>query len=81
MKNKKIDIDKFNREIYLMTVEQPEILDSMLIDQGYDPKELEDEGFSRIKELLFKYKVLMKKSQHENLYSKALSLLKPLKKE
>lgn len=74
MKNKKIDIDKLNREIYLMTVEQPEILDSMLIDQGYDPKELEDKGFSRIKGLLFKYKVLMKKSQHENLYSKALSL-------
>lgn len=79
MKDKKIDIDKLNKEIYLLTVEEPELLNELLIDAGYDPVQLEKNGISKIKALLFQQTIALKKAQQENLYAKAIALFESAK--
>lgn len=79
MKDKKIDIDKLNKEIYLLTVEEPELLNELLIDAGYDPVQLEKNGVSKIKALLFQQTIALKKAQQENLYTKAIALFESAK--
>lgn len=74
MKNTKVDIDKLNREIFLMTHGQPDLLDEFLKDAGYDPAKLESNGIGKVKELLFKTKVAVNKQKQENLYFKALAI-------
>lgn len=79
MKNTKVDIDKLNREIFLMTHGQPELLDEFLRDDGYDPLQLEKDGIAKVKALIFKNKLALKKSQQESLYSRALAVFESAK--
>jgi len=79
MKNTKIDIDKLNRELFLMTHSQPELLDEMLRDSGFDPEKLEKNGVAKIKALLFKQKVAFNKQVQESLYEKALAMFESAK--
>lgn len=74
MKNTKVDIDKLNREAFLMTQGQPELLDEMLRDSGFDPKNLEENGIAKVKALLFKQRVALNKQTQESLYVKAMAL-------
>lgn len=74
MKNIKVNIDNLNRDIYLMTVEQPEVLNELLIQEGYDPDQLERNVVSQVRKLLFKHTVAVKKAQQENIYNRALTL-------
>lgn len=74
MKNIKVNIDKLNRDIYLMTVEQPEVLNELLIQEGYNPDQLERNVVLQVRKLLFQHTVAVKKAQQENIYNKALTL-------
>ena len=79
MKNIKVNIDNLNRDIYLMTVEQPEVLNELLLQEGYDPAQLERNAVSHVKKLLFQQTVVLKKAQQENIYNRALELFKRAK--
>lgn len=79
MKNIKVNVDKLNRDIYLLTVEEPEILNELLKDEGYDPAQLEKNGIATVKKMLFQQTVALKKDQNSNLYAKALSLFEGTK--
>jgi len=79
MKNTKVDIDKLNREAFLMTQGQPELLDEMLRDSGFDPEKLEANGIAKVKALLFKQRVALNKQVQESLYAKALALFESVK--
>jgi len=79
MKNTKVDIDKLNREIFLMTQSQPELLDEMLRDSGFDPKKVGENGASKVKALLFKQRVALNKQTQESLYTKAVALFESAK--
>lgn len=79
MKNTKVNVDKLNRDIYLLTVEEPEILNELLKDEGYDPAQLEKNGITAVKKMLFQQTVALKKDQNSNLYAKALSLFEGTK--
>lgn len=79
MKNIKVNVDKLNRDIYLLTVEEPEILNDLLKDEGYDPAQLEKNGITAVKKMLFQQTVALKKDQNSNLYAKALSLFEGTK--
>ncbi|PBJ08064.1 hypothetical protein [Flavobacterium sp. ACN6] len=79
MKNIKVNVDKLNRDIYLLTVEEPEILNELLKEEGYDPAQLEKNGIAAVKKMLFQQTVALKKEQNNNLYTKALSLFEETK--
>ncbi|WP_184546120.1 hypothetical protein [Mucilaginibacter sp. FT3.2] len=79
MKNTKIDIDRLNREAFLMTQGQPELLDEMLRDSGFDPIKLEENGIGKVKALLFKQRVALNKQTQESLYVKAIALFESAK--
>ena len=74
MKNTNIDINKLNRELFLMTQSQPELLDEMLRESGFDTDKLEKTGIAKVKALLFKQRVSLNKQLQETLYAKALAL-------
>ncbi len=74
MKDIKVDVDRLNREIFLMTRAQPGLLDEYLREDGFDPDQLEKNGIAKVKALLFKQKVALKKSQQESLYAKAMAV-------
>jgi hypothetical protein len=73
MKNKVVNVDRLNDDLFLMIHDSPELLDEFLMDYGYDPAQLEKNGISKVKAMLFKQKVILKKQQLENLYAKALA--------
>ncbi|KFF16941.1 hypothetical protein [Flavobacterium hydatis] len=79
MKNIKVNADKLNRDIYLLTVEEPEILNELLKDEGYNPEQLEKNGITAVKKMLFQQTVALKKAQNNNLYTKALELFEGTK--
>lgn len=79
MENIKVDIDKLNRELFLMTHDQPELLDEFLREDGYDLAQLEKTGIAKIKALIFKNKLALKKNQQENLYAKAVAIFESAK--
>jgi len=74
MKDRKIDIDALNRDIYLMTVEDPQILDELLEAEGFNPKQLEQNGINKVRHLLFQQTVALKKVNDTNLYNRALAV-------
>ena len=57
MKNIKVNIDNLNRDLYLMVVEEPQILNELLVLEGYDPSQLEKNVVSQVKKLLFQHQV------------------------
>lgn len=79
MKNTKVDIDKLNRELFLMTRSQPELLDEMLRDSGYDTTKLEKNGSDKVRSLLFKHRVALNKKTQESLYAKAIAIFESAK--
>lgn len=79
MKNTKVDIDKLNRELFLMTRSQPELLDELLRDSGYDTAKLEKNGIDTVKSLLFKHRVALNKQTQESLYAKAITAFESAK--
>ncbi|MBE9465529.1 hypothetical protein ACFP1I_22150 [Dyadobacter subterraneus] len=79
MKSTKIDIDKLNRELFLMTHREPELLNEMLRDSGFDPERLEKNGIAKVRALLFKQKVALRKQELESLYAKALAIFESAK--
>lgn len=79
MKNTKVDIDRLNREVFQMTQGQPELLDEMLRDSGFDPEKLAEKGIAKIKVLLFKQRVSFNKRVQESLYVKAITLFESAK--
>lgn len=79
MKNTKIDIDKLNRELFLMTHRDPELLDEILRGSGFDPEKLEKNGIDKVKAMLFKQRVAFNKQMQANLYNKALMLFESAK--
>jgi len=74
MKDIKVDVDRLNREIFLMTCSQPGLLDEYLREDGFDPEQLEKNGIAKVKALLFKQKVVLKKNEQESLYAKAVAI-------
>lgn len=74
MKNTKVNIDKLNDELFVMLHDNQELLDEFLRDDGYDPIQLEKNAIDKIRKMLFKQKVLFKKTQQINLYEKALKI-------
>jgi hypothetical protein len=74
MKDTKVDVDRLNREIFLMTRAQPGLLDEYLREDGFDPAQLEKNGIAKVKALLFKQKVALKKTEQESLYAKAMAV-------
>ena len=70
MENKKINVDELIDSLFSMKNDCPDLLDEMLLDEGYDPIQLEKEGVSKIKGLLFREHVKLNKLRHESLYSK-----------
>lgn len=74
MKDKRVDIDRLNREIFLMTHGHPELLDELLKEDGYDPQQLEKNGIEKIKSLLFKQRAAINRAHQESLYAKAKAL-------
>lgn len=79
MENKKINVDGLIDSLLNITNEHPELLDDLLLEEGYDPEKLEHNGFSKIKGLLFRAQVAQKKEQQENLYAKALTIFETAK--
>jgi len=74
MKDTKVDVDRLNREIFLMTRAQPGLLDEYLREDGFDPAQLEKNGIAKVTALLFKQKVALKKTEQESLYAKAMAV-------
>lgn len=79
MENKKINVDELIDSFFNITIEHPELLDDLLREEGYDPGKLEQNGFSKIKSIMFHAKVAQKKLQQENLYAKALTMFETAK--
>lgn len=74
MENKKINIDELIDSLFSLKNDCPELLDEMLLDEGYNPLQIEKEGIAKIKGLLFREQVRLKKQRHEGLYSKAINV-------
>mgnify|MGYP003608028162 FL=1 len=79
MKNIKVNIDNLNRDLYLMVVEEPQILNELLVLEGYDPSQLERNVVSQVKKLLFQQTVAIKKAHRDDIYKKALILFQQTK--
>lgn len=79
MKNTEVDIDKLNREVFLMTQGQPGLLDEMLRNNGFDPEKLEKNGIAKVKAMLFKQRVALNKHLQESLYVRAMTLFESAK--
>lgn len=79
MENKKINVDELIDSLFSMKNDCPDLLDEMLLDEGYDPIQLEKEGVSKIKGLLFREHVKLNKLRHESLYSKAINIFESAK--
>lgn len=76
MPHKKIDIDKLIETYLELGSENPEILNDMLKEHGYDPSVLEQRGIQRIKKLIFMQQVILKKTSLSNLYNRAIEMVK-----
>jgi hypothetical protein len=75
MATKKINIEKLIDSTAEFASSNPEILDDMLIEYGYDPKQLAQKGESLFKKLLFQNAVEIKRNKLSSLYLKALQLV------
>jgi hypothetical protein len=75
MSEKKIDIDKLIESYLDLGTSDPEILNDMLKEEGYDPAMIEKRGIQKIRNLFFKQEVAFKKNNLISLYNKAASLV------
>lgn len=75
MSAKKIDIDKLIDSYLELGSSNPEILNDMLKEEGYDPAAIEKRGIQTIRKFLFQHQVAIKKDNLLSLYSKAVSMV------
>jgi hypothetical protein len=75
MASKKINIDKLIDSYLELGTQDPSLLDDMLKEQGYDPKEVEKKGGQFIRNFFFRQEVAQKKAKLKGLYTKAASLV------
>jgi hypothetical protein len=75
MANKNVNIDKLIDSYMELSSADPDILNDMLKEQGYDPSALEKRGVQKIRKLIFTKQVAFKKSNLINLYNKAIQMV------
>jgi hypothetical protein len=75
MADKKVNIDKLIESYMELGSADPDLLNDMLREQGYDPSELEKRGIQKIKKLIFTNQVALKKSKLIDLYNKATHMV------
>lgn len=75
MPGKKIDIDKLIDSYMELGSTNPDILNDMLKEQGYDPSALEKRGIQKVRKLIFMQQVAFKKNNLINLYNKAIEMV------
>jgi len=73
MKNKKVNIDRLNEELFEVIHSNPELVDDFLREDGYNPETVEKNGISKVKALLFKHTVEQKRVKLSNLYERAIA--------
>lgn len=71
MSEKRVKIEHLSESLWEMS-KDPEVLDDMLKDEGYNPVDLESKAISKVKRLLFKTRVDIKKEASQLLYKMAL---------
>lgn len=76
MPDKKIDIDKLVDSYMELSSVNPEILNDMLAEQGYDALALEKRGIQKVRKLIFMHQVALKKTNLIDLYNKAIEMVK-----
>jgi len=76
MAAKKINIDKLIDSYMELGSANPDILNDMLKEQGYDPSDLEMRGIQKVRKLLFTQQVALKKANLFNLYNRAIEMVK-----
>ncbi|KIC89908.1 hypothetical protein [Flavihumibacter sp. ZG627] len=75
MPSKKINIDRLI-DSYLETASNnPDSLDDILKEHGYDPQKVEKRGLNNIKKLMFQQQVAINKDKLLGLYAKALLMV------
>lgn len=75
MSKKKLNIDHL-ADSYLEQINtDPNLLDDILREHGYDPQKLERQGIQIIRKLLFQQQVAANKEKLSGLYLKALSMV------
>jgi hypothetical protein len=75
MPSKKINIDRLIDSYLDAASNNPDSLDDMLKEHGYDPQKVEKRGVNNIKKLMFQQQVAIKKDKLLGLYSKALLMV------
>lgn len=75
MPGKKIDIDKLIDSYMELGSDNPDILNDMLKEQGYDPSALEKRGIQKVRKLIFMQQVAFKKNNLINLYNRAIEMV------
>ena len=75
MPEKKIDIDKLIDSYMELGSANPDILNDMLKEHGYDPSALEQRGIQKVRKLIFIQQVAFKKANLINLYNRAIEMV------
>lgn len=75
MPSKKIRIDRLIDSYLESASNNPNALDDMLKEHGYDPQKVEKKGLHTIKKLMFQQQVAINKDNLLGLYSKALLMV------
>lgn len=71
-----IKIGKLMQDLLIEASANPNLIDELLREEGFNPEKLEREGIKKIKGLMFAHQVALKKARQNNLFEKALSMLK-----
>ncbi len=75
MPSKKINIDRLIDSYLESASNNPDVLDDMLKEHGYDPQKIEKKGIRTIKKLMFQQQVAINKDNLLGLYSRALLMV------
>src|SRR5688572_2394618 len=75
MPGKKINIEKLIDSYMELGSADPDILNDMLKEQGYDTSAVEKRGIQKFKKLIFMQQVAFKKANLINLYNRAIEMV------
>jgi len=75
MPEKKVDIDKLIDSYSELASSNPDILNDMLKEQGYDPSILEKRGIQKVRKLIFIQQVAFKKANLIHLFNRAIEMV------
>jgi hypothetical protein len=81
MGSTQIKIGKLMQDMLSEASDNPNLLDDLLREEGFNPEKLELDGTKKIKALMFTHQVAFKKARQTNLFEKALSMLKTIEAE